>query len=47
MNGTLGIKMLETRGVLAIGKTCAAPREEASTARAEAVEGPKGPITLA
>jgi len=47
MDGTLGIKMLETRVVLAICKARAEPREDTSAARAEAVEGPKGPITLA
>ena len=46
MNSTLGIKVPETRAILAIGKTWAAPREETRATCAKTVESPKGPIAL-
>jgi len=46
VNSTLGIKVPETRAILAIGETWAAPREETRATRAETFENPKGPIAL-
>ena len=47
VNSTLGIKVPETRAILAIGKTWAAPREETRATCAKTFESPEGPIALA
>jgi len=46
VNSTLDIKVPETRAILAIGETWAAPREETCATRAKTLEYPKGPIAL-
>jgi hypothetical protein len=46
VNSTLGIKVPETRAILAIGETWAAPREETRATGTKTFEYPKGPIAL-